>query len=586
MINRLVINGYRGLLVDVELDPLVFITGRNGSGKSSMTQCIQLVLSGQISGLAKKPGAIFQNASGDSIDITLYYGDSGNHIKRRWFKKKNGSITEKVMISQGGQEVEASGRSAAGMIAMALGEHGLFFDSNAFFAQSDRDQTFELLQRLGVENAKDLIEAGNLAKEELNAIRSDKKGFEASIQSMTEGLDERTEKTQGESLSSLKRQQSELKDALEELQKDLSEAEKNQQARDRCENTIREYTSATCSDGPSVKDQLTEAKSNLKKVQQSLKKANESKVDVLLLPKDVRDKIEEDIRRLDEAMNDMGTSTLGYSLVNEVFCSLKTLCPSDAAIQKSKELNEQRAREISDLISKEKALNKSINILTRSAGNLDRKRTESERAKKELKEIGAGPSDELTERHASTKEMYEAVLEKIEVLSESEGVTQEIERAKIALEEKLVEEEKAKAKVDTAQAELKSALAGAQETLITRMSEFLPFGSVHFDVEDNFIGWNIDDVTVRRATLSGAQKAIFDAAFSYAMNNGQGTICIEAAECDQGTLDEGMRFITGHASTDCQVLMCSWAEGQNPTGDWQTITMKNRRIIHDSRNAE
>lgn len=71
---------------------VTYLTGRNGAGKSTILNAVQLAILGYIPGLAKKNEAIMKHANGPFLSVTANFDDDGRlvQISRVWTANKKG----------------------------------------------------------------------------------------------------------------------------------------------------------------------------------------------------------------------------------------------------------------------------------------------------------------------------------------------------------------------------------------------------------------------------------------------------------------------------------------------------------------
>lgn len=85
------------------LKDLIYLFGKNGAGKSTVMQAIQLAVLGYIPGTDKTKTAIFNHANGNKMEVTVIF-DNGTGIIRSW--EKSGSTINASVESIGGLDTE------------------------------------------------------------------------------------------------------------------------------------------------------------------------------------------------------------------------------------------------------------------------------------------------------------------------------------------------------------------------------------------------------------------------------------------------------------------------------------------------
>ena len=79
-----------------DLSNFNYLHGRNGAGKSTVMQAIQLALLGYIPGTAKRKDDIFKHANGNEMLVNLLIKDGGKNICicRKWYRKGKDIVAE------------------------------------------------------------------------------------------------------------------------------------------------------------------------------------------------------------------------------------------------------------------------------------------------------------------------------------------------------------------------------------------------------------------------------------------------------------------------------------------------------------
>ena len=99
-VKKVIIEGFHNVVrAEYEFTEENYIHGRNGTGKSTILQAIQLGLLGYVPGTNKTKAGVFSHANNHTMTVTLILDDNGNEIsvRRVWTRSKS-SVTEIVDI--------------------------------------------------------------------------------------------------------------------------------------------------------------------------------------------------------------------------------------------------------------------------------------------------------------------------------------------------------------------------------------------------------------------------------------------------------------------------------------------------------
>lgn len=184
MITRIYARGFKGLDFDQPLALRTVIMGKVGSGKSSRSLALALLVTGSLpgTGIAKSNSDILNAVgNGDSLTVGLEF-DDGVTLERTYRRKKNGAV---------GCEYRNAGESIPkNLFEMELDRRGVSIaDVPAFLALSDAkkvDELFRLFPPAG--DVRGLGAAITRAKERISELESAIKGKEQSCRSLSESL--------------------------------------------------------------------------------------------------------------------------------------------------------------------------------------------------------------------------------------------------------------------------------------------------------------------------------------------------------------------------------------------------------------
>lgn len=108
-VKKVVIEGFHNVArKEYTFDEINYLFGRNGAGKSTVLQAIQLGLLGYVPGTNKTKQGVFTHANNHMMAIKVVLEDNGNDIsiQRIWTKSK-ASVSESVEINPDGYNIES-----------------------------------------------------------------------------------------------------------------------------------------------------------------------------------------------------------------------------------------------------------------------------------------------------------------------------------------------------------------------------------------------------------------------------------------------------------------------------------------------
>ena len=107
-VTKVIIEGFHNILrKEYSFKDMNYLYGRNGAGKSSVLQALQLGLLGYVPGTNKTKQGVFTHANGRSMAIKVLLDDNGNQvsIQRIWTLSKN-SVSEEIQIQPDGYDIK------------------------------------------------------------------------------------------------------------------------------------------------------------------------------------------------------------------------------------------------------------------------------------------------------------------------------------------------------------------------------------------------------------------------------------------------------------------------------------------------
>lgn len=108
-VKKVVIEGFHHIVrKEYDFESVNYLYGKNGAGKSTVLQAIQLGLLGYVPGTNKTNKGIFTHSNSHTMAIKVVFDDEGKEvsIQRVWVKSKS-SVTEKVEIEPEGYDVKS-----------------------------------------------------------------------------------------------------------------------------------------------------------------------------------------------------------------------------------------------------------------------------------------------------------------------------------------------------------------------------------------------------------------------------------------------------------------------------------------------
>lgn len=179
MIDKVVADGFKGLEIYADLERLNLVIGPMGCGKTAISDAIELVATGRISGAGKTNQAIMDAfATKDKMLVGVRV--ENKNFERRFIRSKKGTVTQKFRAGNAFVTKEEF------TTAFAVTGRPTIFNLDAFMGLSDEkkiNKLFELYPPEGdVFSIHDKI---NEATEEINMLNSEITKTEGIIQKLT-----------------------------------------------------------------------------------------------------------------------------------------------------------------------------------------------------------------------------------------------------------------------------------------------------------------------------------------------------------------------------------------------------------------
>jgi len=515
MITRIVTKDLRGHSLDVELEKFTVIGGPHGSGKTSLVMAPHLALLGYYPGDDKTGAAIMSNCSGDELGAAVQI--DGHSIGRRWNRSGDGKVSATAKVDK----EKASGKTADGMIRMALGGSSRIFDGLAFWGFSDRETRKAILRLTAGEKADELLDLDAKPREALNSARAARQAAEKALANAAASLSE-----------------------LPSVAGDLGILTSKVDADRKTLNDLRTRIAAG--------DQADEERTRLLRLIEG-KPAAEAERDRL------RAQVKSNAR---EKPKDYATQ----GIVEAVQYALDAL-KKDPAVAFLDPVNKAVERLAWTLAECEAAKSwpeqeKARDALQKAIGVMEQKVRDANAATVRIKSLPECPTKEDRTAAQGLETRLAATTEQINAATRRAQVARMVEQSRAQVEKCAEQEQSAKVKLADAATEMSAAIEGAIDTLKTRAGKILLTGALNVlnTADACRLGWHRDGVGyVARQSLSGSERVIFDAAVAYALLGDGCTAFLDAGEVS----NDALAMLAGISeSCPCQVILCRWTDSK------------------------
>lgn len=536
MIKSVHATGFRTLGGTYPLASRTLIVGRNGAGKSSLIHAYQLALLGYLPGLKATAAELFANCANGTemmVGATVDAGGKQVDVSRRWNKKRD-SITNTIQING----TEASGRSADGMLKLALGDEHPVVDVSVVRAMPQKDRRKLILTALGVDLDKPMTDEAD-ARAVINQATANREAATKTAQRLMAELTELPEMVG--SVPQLMEKLAKLQVERDQLVKEIAQGDAADRERTEIEAARQRIATRTAT----VNDLRQKAKdisSRINTLADAVKtqSAALTEAEKYSLPDEFRIKLSKWVASLEAYLKPKVASVekadedLSYTLLD-----MANLLSSSGA--NLKELRQKLASTMSDLNN---AKTEMAGVTTKGKAEVEALHRDEEIAKRDAAP-GATPIDHA--RLDGIDRAIESVNAAMAPANRRQAITDEVERSRIEADKQQQIEDAAKTKLAAAIQAMKDAVAGAHAKLYEKMGFMLPSGNVVLvDEGQRFtLAWVRDDVAVPWETLSGGERVIFDAAIGYLLGGQKATIMLDAGEVDMDNLRNLMASLPG-----------------------------------------
>jgi len=231
MIEKIRTKGFKGQTVEVQLGPKTLIVGPNGSGKSALVQALELVLTGQITGMPKTVQDIAE-AGGAPFMVEVELG--GNDFQRAYRPSGDGYAHAVFVnrIKSGTREYDQK-LGAAGPI--------LIWNPESFFALGPGQQIEKLVGLFGITDLDETNAKLEDLKTRINRLNARKLECERTVGSLLEksAVLKAPPGSLAEVADEIKTRQDELKKARQDLADRLAKAKAESQPPPPSKETIK-----------------------------------------------------------------------------------------------------------------------------------------------------------------------------------------------------------------------------------------------------------------------------------------------------------------------------------------------------------
>ena len=557
-INKIRMDRFRGHSAEYELGQRTFITGPNGSGKTTIMSAAHFAVKGKLPGY--KSSEAYANAGNGYMmgGITV----DGRTIDRTLTQGK--TLSEKLIID--GEEMSA--KAAEPILKVLLGKGPLLLDMPAFYECSAKQMRQMVLGLVaGKDEQKAIMDATDKARTNKNEATADRRAAEKALEVTTQELAE-MERPVG-SVKGLQEEEGKLNDAIDELNSKISRGTAN--------DRMREQYEASAKAVPENQKALAEAQQGLKAIMDTLKSLDDEDA------KDQEPKAPEGAEPLSTAQGDAiqqaidiikDNSTSGP--IDEAVEILSDLFPDkEAQAQWEKNHSEWNMRAIDRDKAREEAMGSRRN-LERGIEQLESNIKDGEECKTKMAQIGPGSDAEDIPMLAGMKDRRQELRERISQLQKVETLENLLESQRIEIEKAGERENASKENQENAIKRQAKVINAAVATLSERSKALLPEGQM--EIRDD--GKNFEIVWLRengqettRTTLSGGEQCLFDAALGHSLAP-EAAVFIEGGEIDSKNLQDAFIRLQ---DCDFQIIVASWndpyhndPEHTMPDG-WETI---------------
>ena len=265
-LTKIIIEGFHNVRRKTyDFTDMNYLYGKNGAGKSTVLQAIQLGLLGYVPGTNKTKQGVFTHSNNHTMAVKLFLDDNGTPvtIQRIWTRSKS-SVTENVEIIPAGYDIDSlikdvelplfnfdefthlTANNLKDWFINYLPKKTFSTDWSTQLSESVKvlgesivddkllDESVQAIQTFGLEGVDEIRQANTYFKSQLSFMKSELNRKASTLQSLVHYDDYKSEYTE-EELSSL----------INRKEKELIQAHVDKQNRDRAKNLQERLNSST-----------------------------------------------------------------------------------------------------------------------------------------------------------------------------------------------------------------------------------------------------------------------------------------------------------------------------------------------------
>jgi DNA repair exonuclease SbcCD ATPase subunit len=516
MITKIECKNLRGKTGSWNIGQKTLVVGPNGSGKTTLAAAVNLALLGYLPGNDRKD--TFANASAEVMSAGVTIG--AHTISRTWSQGK--TLSETIAVDG----ASAPKAAAEAMIRLATGDQPQVMDMSAFYAMSATEKRRTILTLVSDGATLDKLLADETkARDALNNKRRDRQAAEKSIEQLTKSLSAMVKPTGN--VEMIKKQLAETEALRNETRDKVSKGEANEAAKKQVDTQIKSmagYEKKLADAKIALKD--CEKRGKALRCEQDILGKPEVVEDVEPLPVRAQEVVKSVIAEMEEPHLVHQCDNMAEKL-RSLITSPEAKLKNDLIISEWQIKSDKLANNIANAQAEYREIQANMEKYKAMVGA-------AQKAEKQIEKIGAGVDEKDRAALTGLDMQITELRSKLNPLLEVAALTKQVEQSKLTAEKALADEETAKKALETALEAQQKVVEAAKSMLNERATEILPSGTLIIEddgAKELTLSWARDGRVTQRQTLSGAERAIFDAGLGYALAS-TGLVIIEAAEVD------------------------------------------------------